>query len=109
MTTDPGAFVMPFGRHKDKPLAQVPRGYLRWALDGVPGLYPETRAAIEAFLAQRPTAKPAASGDTPAAPPRRRAAKKREASPATCATCGLAGSKARPLYHLGCGQDEAPF
>lgn len=96
--TDPGAWVIPFGKHKGKPLADVPMPYLRWLLANATDLRPDTRATIEAFMSnpgQRGTRAPKASAA--------------EHAP-TCARCGLPGSEARPLVHAGCaGEEDVPF
>lgn len=41
---------MPFGKHRGKPITQVPAGYLMWMLENIADLRPATRAAIEAHL-----------------------------------------------------------
>ena len=42
--------VMPWGKHKGKPLKEVPRDYLKWALNNADAMSAELRAAIEAEL-----------------------------------------------------------
>lgn len=42
--------VMPWGKHKGKPLDQVPSDYLRWALRKASQMSVELRAAIETHL-----------------------------------------------------------
>jgi hypothetical protein len=104
-------FVMPFGKHKGKPLAEVPAGYLTWLLENVPDLYPKTREAIEAFV--RPhdaTEQPPPTSDAPRRQATRQPRAKAEPTAATCAVCGLGGSVARPLVHASCANDgEVPF
>jgi hypothetical protein len=110
ITTDPAAFVMPFGRHKGKPLREVPRGYLRWCLENVAGLQSETRAAMTAFMG-RPAASAASIGASRAPRPRPRHTTEAEAAP-RCGVCGLAGTGARPLVnamHAACAADDVPF
>jgi Putative quorum-sensing-regulated virulence factor len=48
----PPAPVIPFGKHKGQPLADLPDGYLRWltTID----LRPRLREAVEAELSSRP-------------------------------------------------------
>ena len=107
---DPSAYVMQFGKHKGKPLSEIPAGYLTWILENVPTLYPDTRAAIEAYIG-RPV--PATSGEGQAAEPAaRRPAPRRAAAPAPaaeCSICGLAGTEERPLVHARCVDDGVPF
>lgn len=112
MPTDPAApadFVMPFGKWKGRPLVDVPAKYLVWVLENVEALYPETRAAIEAYIG-RPVS---VAGDGQAAPPtrRRRAPADREAEDAgvRCSVCGLAGTHDRPLVHARCVDNELLF
>lgn len=40
---------MPFGRHKGKPIADVPRGYLRWLKNNV-NLFGPLQAHVDAVL-----------------------------------------------------------
>ena len=47
-----GDFVMSFGVHKDKPLSEIPTGYLDFVL-GFENLWPSTRDAILAHLRTR--------------------------------------------------------
>lgn len=48
--------IMPFGKHKGREVADLPRTYLEWLLTKVE-LRPETRAAVESALARfRPQA-----------------------------------------------------
>jgi hypothetical protein len=42
------AFVMPFGKHAGKTLAEIPRDYLLWGLEKINR--PSIRRAIERFL-----------------------------------------------------------
>ena len=46
-----GDFVLSFGRHKGKPLKEIPVSYLLWTLDNFEDLWPQTRRAIERYLA----------------------------------------------------------
>jgi hypothetical protein len=48
-TTAPST-VMPFGRHRGKPLSEVPTEYLRWALANATAMGPELREQVEAVL-----------------------------------------------------------
>lgn len=108
--TDPGAFVMPFGVHRDKPLARVPRGYLHWLLDNATNLHADTREAIEAFLKQPKPPEP--QGELPGTKPRRTrgaSAPRSGAASVTCHRCQLPGSAARPLVHADCATDDVPF
>lgn len=52
-TTAP-ATTMPWGKHKGKPLKEVPRDYLKWAVNNADAMSPELRAAIEAELGMLP-------------------------------------------------------
>lgn len=100
---------MPFGKYKGVSLSEIPAGYLTWTL-GLPNLYPETRAAIEAYLG-RPVSAPSGEGQA-AEPAARRPAPRRAAAPAPaaeCSICGLAGTKERPLVHARCVDDGVPF
>lgn len=56
-----GDFVMPFGVHKDKPLSEIPTGYLDFVL-GFENLWPSTRDAIVAHLRTRAGVRPAGKG-----------------------------------------------
>ncbi len=47
-----GDFVMPFGKHKDQPLSDIPTDYLDHVL-GFDDLWPRTEAAIVAHLETR--------------------------------------------------------
>lgn len=47
--SEPGEYKMPFGKHRGEKLSDIPIGYLDWLL-GI-DLQPETRTAIEAYLA----------------------------------------------------------
>lgn len=42
--------VMPWGKHKGKPLNEVPRDYLKWAVNNADAMSAELRAAIETEL-----------------------------------------------------------
>ena len=46
--------VMPWGKHKGKPLDQVPRDYLNWAVRNADHMSPELRAQIEQNLGMFP-------------------------------------------------------
>lgn len=107
MTTDTATFVMPFGKHKSKPLAEIPKPYLRWVVDNVETLYPETREAINAHLAAPGSAAERQGTSSPRKPRATRKAK--DAPSAACAHCGLAGSAGRPLVHADCASDNVPF
>lgn len=48
-TKGPTVFIMPFGKHKGKPLQQVPTGYLEW-LQSLSDLSPSLRGAINLTL-----------------------------------------------------------
>ena len=48
----PITFLMPFGSHEGKPLAEVPIDYLRW-IATIPALRPHVRVPIANFLAVR--------------------------------------------------------
>lgn len=50
----PSADVMPWGKHKGKPLGEVPRDYLEWAVRNADAMRPELRAAIELELGMLP-------------------------------------------------------
>lgn len=112
------AFIMPFGMHKGKTLDRVPTGYLRWVLENVPALYPETRRAIEDFVRQpaggpQEPQEPQESPSTPArgsAPRRPRSSPAEGKAAATCGICGLSPTPKRPLVHAACASDhEVPF
>ena len=108
--TDPGAFILLFGKHKGKPLSAIPAGYLTWVLDNVTTLYPKTRAAIEAHIG-RPVV---LSGDgpspaVPVTPATTRAGQSRGIARATCSVCGLHGTAERPLVHARCVDGDVPF
>lgn len=119
-TTEAPAFVMPFGRHKGKPLSAIPAGYLLWALE-LPNLRADTRAAIAAHIKAPAASTPAQSSSAPAEPSSRPVPRWRttapkqtsfaeQASPAPCcAKCGLRGTEARPLVHEACATDDVPF
>ena len=49
-------FVMPFGKHKGKPLEKVPLLYLDW-VNNLPDLYDDTRAAVSGYLKEPEAAK----------------------------------------------------
>ena len=38
--------IMPFGRHRGKPLEEIPADYLEWILDNCTNLTPRLRSAI---------------------------------------------------------------
>lgn len=42
--------IMPFGKHKDKPLAEIPRDYLLWALGNLKDLDADLRWSMERAL-----------------------------------------------------------
>lgn len=110
--SDAATFVLSFGRHRDKPLSAMPRGYLMWLLANATNLHADTRQMIEAFLKQPAPRPKTAQGELPGTKPRRarRAPRERtDAEPATCTRCGLPGSAARPLVHADCVSDEVPF
>lgn len=46
----PPAGTMPWGKHKGKPLNEVPRDYLIWAVQNAEIMKPELRREIETFL-----------------------------------------------------------
>jgi hypothetical protein len=48
--TGPPAGVMPWGKHKGKPLNEVPRDYLVWAIENAEIMKPDLRREIETFL-----------------------------------------------------------
>lgn len=48
------SLALSFGRHAGKPLASVPRSYLRWALSA-PGVPLNDRWIIEQFLRPKPS------------------------------------------------------
>jgi hypothetical protein len=104
-------FVMPFGKHKDKPLSAIPAGYLMWLLDNADSLRADTRAVIEAFVGRAPTPDPGHHDRAPGEPPP--PARQRAAAAATpiarCVQCGLGGSADRPLVHADCVVDQVPF
>lgn len=41
---------MPFGKHRSKPLADLPKDYVRWALKNIDNLEPDLRVSLEAVL-----------------------------------------------------------
>jgi hypothetical protein len=41
---------MPWGKHKGKPINEIPESYLWWALRNATALDPDQRKAIETFL-----------------------------------------------------------
>lgn len=45
-----GEFIFPFGKHKGKPISEVPADYLKWCLTNMQRLDPKTKAAIEGTL-----------------------------------------------------------
>jgi hypothetical protein len=45
-----GNVTLRFGKHRGKPLSQIPADYLIWILRNCPRLNPYTREAIEGFL-----------------------------------------------------------
>jgi hypothetical protein len=48
-TLELGGFVMPFGKHKGRPICEIDENYLWWALGNITGR-PDITAAIEEFL-----------------------------------------------------------
>jgi hypothetical protein len=65
---DPGAVVLTFGKHRDKPICDVPREYLDWWTGEKPPTNPELqrqRAAAEMFLATDVDDPPVAESDIP--------------------------------------------
>jgi len=46
----PADMLMPFGKHRGRPLRQIRRSYLRWILDNCDQLQPELNRAIVAML-----------------------------------------------------------
>ena len=56
----PQSMVMPFGKHKGKPISDVPRQYLEWWLGQDDGRNPDLRVAVELHLGL--TDQPAAVG-----------------------------------------------
>ena len=55
-TQDDTMPTMPFGKHRDKPLDQIPRGYLRWVLRECE-LSPSLQEDIQAVVAGQPLPK----------------------------------------------------
>lgn len=49
--------TMPFGKHRNTPLDEVPPKYLRWVLKEVKHLDPDLRADINAVLKGKPLPK----------------------------------------------------
>ena len=56
--TPPPPPVMPWGKHKGVPLADVPEDYLNWILKNAENMSPELRAQIEQAQAARAAARP---------------------------------------------------
>jgi uncharacterized protein (DUF3820 family) len=52
MYDEPEQNTMPFGKHRGKPLSEVPRNYLAFVLDW-PELWPDTRLIVLAELRRR--------------------------------------------------------
>jgi hypothetical protein len=52
---DPGATVMPFGQHRNKPIRAIDVGYLNWVLTSTDAVEkrPALKADIEAWLQRR--------------------------------------------------------
>lgn len=57
------AVRMPWGKHKGKPLSEIPRDYLQWALANATLVTPELREQIESVLNVQPATLP--FGDDP--------------------------------------------
>lgn len=113
MTSDPGEFVMPFGKYKGRPISQVPAGYLAWLVD-LPDIRPATREAVQAYLHPPELPMEGREPDEPAPKPARRPAARRPApqsvsAPICCARCGQPGTETKPLVHGGCVDDDVPF
>jgi hypothetical protein len=60
------SYVMPFGKHRGRPLSEIPDGYLQWLLREVAKLSAGLRAAAVAELTRRGRPVP----DAPPPPPR---------------------------------------
>lgn len=45
--------VMTWGKYRGIPLSQVPGDYLKWCLEALPGMHPDTRSMMEAELSRR--------------------------------------------------------
>jgi hypothetical protein len=43
-------WYMPFGKYRDRPLAEVPKSYLQWLVSTATNLSPDLRAAIQDVL-----------------------------------------------------------
>jgi hypothetical protein len=65
------ALVLPFGKHKDKPLSEVPAGYLQWAIETCK-LSSGLRAAVAEELTRRGVEAPAPPAPVLKIPPCRR-------------------------------------
>lgn len=53
---------MPFGKHRGRPLSEIPADYLRWVLDNCDNITPRLRAEITRLL--NPAAEPPAGSLT---------------------------------------------
>jgi hypothetical protein len=49
MTNEEDFPIMPFGKHKDKPINEIPKGYLVWLKNNV-RLFGEVKQAVECRL-----------------------------------------------------------
>lgn len=49
---DGGNFIFPFGKHKGKPISEVPVDYLKWCLANMQRIDPKTRAMIESVVSK---------------------------------------------------------
>ena len=51
--TKPFTPVMTFGKYRDKPINEVPSGYLKWALENFEKMNKTTRSLIVAHLEEK--------------------------------------------------------
>jgi Putative quorum-sensing-regulated virulence factor len=107
--------VMPFGKHRGKPLAEVPKSYLKWMLANATDLRPDTREAFEAAVTgggQLAIREP--GDDTEKAPKKPARARSSQAFAkvehvVACHRCG-GSSAGRTMIHLEClDKDDVPF
>ena len=103
--------TMPFGKYKNRPIDQVPSGYLDWLT--TTELRDPLRAAVVAELGRRNGATtPKSANSAPRVPSRQNPARRPAPelpAPTVCDRCGLPATAQKRLVHEACLHDEAPF
>jgi hypothetical protein len=111
--------LMPFGKYKNRPLAEVPSGYLEWLT--TTELRDPLRASVVAELERRKAITSSTTSSTtpsdnaksgPRAPRRRSPSRQASELPApACDICGLGATAQKPLVHERCleQKNEVPF